>query len=69
MILAIMTCEECGAPLREWDFIKRRARLLENRAYCTKCRPIVQASGSPTWTLAPGPLPNGARTLPRNREL
>jgi hypothetical protein len=69
MILTIMYCEECGADLREWDFVKRRARFLENRPYCTTCRPIVEAPSSPTWALVQGPLPNGAWTLPRNREL
>jgi hypothetical protein len=69
MILTIMNCEECGADLREWDFLRRRARLLENRAYCTRCRPFVEVSSSPTWTLVEGPLPNGAWTLPRNRQL
>lgn len=64
MILTIMNCEECGSDLREWDFLKKRARLIENRPYCTVCRPFGKA------LRAPGePLPNGARTLPRNRHL
>ena len=63
----IMTCVECGADLREWDFLKRRARLVENRPYCTVCRPHLRA---------PHPTPpeiqyvlRGARQLPRNRHL
>jgi hypothetical protein len=67
MMMTIMTCVECGADLREWDFLKRRARLVENRPYCTVCRPHIRA---------PQPeseeedfLVRGARQLPRNRHL
>ena len=67
MDLTIMTCAECGADLREWDFLKRRARLVENRPYCTVCRPHVRAPfGDRTEeTFAV----RGARQLPRNRHL
>jgi len=65
MILTIMNCEECGADLREWDFLKKRARLIENRSYCTVCRPFTGRAAA----ALPSPLPNGARTLPRNRQL
>ena len=64
MIQTIMNCDECGSDLREWDFLKKRARLIENRPYCTVCRPFT-----PAPRLVPEPLPNGARTLPRNRQL
>ena len=57
MVITIMTCVECGADLREWDFVKRRARLLENRPYCTVCKPPMVF-----------PL-RGARQLPRNRHI
>ena len=67
-MMAIMTCAECGVDLREWDFLKRRARLLENRPYCTECRPSARAplpeDGTEPWF----PL-RGARQLPRNRHL
>lgn len=65
--MAIMTCAECGTDLREWDFLRRRARLVENRPYCTVCKPSIRT-----------PLPEpgvdafpvrGARQLPRNRHL
>lgn len=66
-MMTIMTCVECGEDLREWDFLKRRARLVENRPYCTVCRPHLRA---------PHPTPpaiqyavRGARQLPRNRHL
>ncbi len=66
-MMAIMTCAECGADLREWDFLKRRARLVENRPYCTVCKPHLRmplreedADGFPV---------RGARPLPRNRHL
>lgn len=69
MILTIMNCEECGADLREWDFLKKRARLIENRSYCTVCRPFTRTASATAAPALPGPLPNGAWTLPRNRQL
>jgi hypothetical protein len=62
-----MTCTDCGADLREWDFLKRRARLVENRPYCTVCKPHVRApqGDPPDETIAV----RGARQLPRNRHL
>jgi hypothetical protein len=66
MMIAIMTCVECGADLREWDFLKRRARLLENRPYCTVCKPQpAPATGREREYF---PL-RGANQLPRNRHL
>lgn len=66
-MMTIMTCVECGADLREWDFLRRRARLVENRPYCTVCKPaqripVVQTGGEAF------PI-RGARQLPRNRHL
>jgi hypothetical protein len=67
MMVTIMTCVECGADLREWDFVKRRARLLENRPYCTVCKP--QGMPPSSWR-GPEFFPiRGARQLPRNRHL
>ena len=67
MTMAIMTCAECGADLREWDFLKRRARLVENRPYCTICRPHLRA---PQEDSREEFFPvRGARQLPRNRHL
>ena len=57
MMMTIMTCTDCGADLREWDFLKRRARLVENRPYCTVCKPTVRSSRR-------GP---GRRPVPRPR--
>jgi len=64
MILTVMNCEECGTELRDWDFFRKRARLIENRPYCTVCRPSLRADPRP-WSQ----LPNGARSLPANRHL
>ena len=73
MILTIMNCEECGADLREWDFFRKRARLIENRPYCTVCRPFnptAERSGTEQTDGLFFPSPaNGPRTLPRNRQL
>lgn len=66
-MMAIMTCAECGTDLREWDFLKRRARLVENRPYCTVCKPAQKA---PIAEPARETFPvRGARRLPRNRHL
>lgn len=66
-MMTIMTCVECGADLREWDFLKRRARLVENRPYCTVCKP---AQRTPIEEPAEETFPvRGAKQLPRNRHL
>lgn len=67
-MMAIMTCAECGVDLREWDFLKRRARLVENRPYCSLCRPTPRAP-LPEVPVEPGFPLRGARLLPRNRHL
>ena len=66
-MMAIMTCADCGAGLREWDFLKRRARLVENRPYCTVCKPSVRTP-APDVMREIFPV-RGARQLPRNRHL
>jgi len=66
-MMAIMTCAECGTDLREWDFLRRRARLVENRPYCTVCKPSVRTP-IPESRAAGHPV-RGARALPRNRHL
>ena len=66
-MITIMTCTECGADLREWDFLKRRARLVENRPYCTVCKPHLR---TPQHGPSDEPFSvRGARQLPRNRHL
>ena len=66
-MMTIMTCVECGADLREWDFLKRRARLVENRPYCTVCKP---AQRTPAVDSEDETFPvRGAKQLPRNRHL
>jgi hypothetical protein len=66
-MMTIMTCVECGADLREWDFLKRRARLVENRPYCTTCKP---AQRTPIDPPVEETIPvRGAKQLPRNRHL
>ena len=66
-MISIMTCVECSADLREWDFLKRRARLVENRPYCAVCKP---AQRTPVEHPALEAFPvRGAKQLPRNRHL
>lgn len=36
----IVYCEGCGNSLREDDFDRGKARLLDNRPFCTQCRPF-----------------------------
>lgn len=66
-MMTIMICVECGADLREWDFLKRRARLVENRPYCTVCMP-AQRTPISEGVEETSPI-RGARQLPRNRHL
>lgn len=35
----IVYCEGCGHNLREDDFEKGRARMIDNKPFCTECRP------------------------------
>jgi len=39
----IVYCEGCGHNLREDDFEKGRARMIDNRPFCTECRPLSAA--------------------------
>jgi hypothetical protein len=36
----IVYCEGCGHNLREDDFERGRARMLDNKPFCTECRPF-----------------------------
>jgi hypothetical protein len=38
----IVYCEACGNSLREDDFDKGKGRLLDNRPFCTECRPYKE---------------------------
>ena len=67
MIRSIMSCAECGAELREWDFLRRRARLVENRPFCTVCKPTLRLPQEET-DFESIPI-RGARSLPRNRHV
>ena len=67
--MTIMNCDDCGTGLREWDFHRKRARLVENRPYCSDCRPAIGAGGEPVFNRTPRVQPNGARTLPTNQDL
>ncbi len=43
----IVYCEGCGHSLREDDFEKGRARMIDNRPFCTTCRPYRPGEGEP----------------------
>jgi hypothetical protein len=51
----IVYCEGCGHSLRESDFEKSRARMIDNRPYCTECRPFEDGEAEP----APRRSPSG----------
>jgi hypothetical protein len=36
----IVYCEGCGHNLREDDFEKGRARMIDNKPFCIECRPV-----------------------------
>jgi hypothetical protein len=43
----IVYCEGCGNSLREDDFSRGRARTIDNRPYCTECRPYAEGEAEP----------------------
>ncbi len=43
----IVYCEGCGNSLREDDFTRGRARMLDNRPYCTTCKPYLEGEEGP----------------------
>jgi len=43
----IVYCEGCGNSLREDDFDRGKARLLDNRPFCTECRPFKEGEEPP----------------------
>jgi hypothetical protein len=50
-------CDDCGARLRSWDFLKERAVISGGRAFCLTCRPsgtpvtppLPEARGETRW--------------------
>ena len=43
----IVYCEGCGNSLREDDFDRGKARLVDNRPFCTECRPFKEGEEPP----------------------
>src|SRR4029077_8551814 len=43
----IVYCEGCGNSLREDDFDRGKAREIENRPFCTECRPYKEGEEPP----------------------
>src|SRR5262249_27655097 len=43
----IVYCEGCGNSLREADFERGRARMIDNRPFCTQCRPVEEPEPAP----------------------
>jgi hypothetical protein len=43
----IVYCEGCGNSLREDDFDRGKGRLLDNRPFCTECRPYQEGEEPP----------------------
>lgn len=44
----IVYCVDCGERLREDAFDGGKAQMLDDRPYCTRCRPIVETPADPT---------------------
>ena len=60
----IVYCEGCGNSLREGDFDKGRGRMIDNRPYCTKCKPFPEEEEAPAPKRSPsGRIP--AQSPPR----
>jgi hypothetical protein len=53
----IVYCEGCGNSLREDDFERGRARLIDNRPFCTECRPFKEGEGPPPRRVSSGKIP------------
>ncbi len=63
----IVYCGGCGESLREADFEKGRAHLLEGQPYCTRCRPLPAGAApatpvKPPTTKIPLPSPTPRKT-------
>jgi hypothetical protein len=69
MILVDMNGEEGGTQLRERDFRRMRARLIETGHGVAACGPDPDETGRPGDRRPHSALPNGAWTLPTNRNL
>ena len=41
---SIVHCAECGNAIREEDFAKGKASIIDSRSYCSTCRPVPQGS-------------------------
>jgi hypothetical protein len=68
----ILYCGDCGRSLREDDFDRRKAGLVQNLPYCLECRPdAILADAKPVATssarVRPLPSSTPARSLPASR--
>src|SRR5579862_2277806 len=55
----IVYCEGCGHNLREDDFEKGRGRMIDNRPFCTECRPFRAGEGEQGRRSPSGKIPAG----------
>ncbi|HVR83364.1 MAG TPA: hypothetical protein VMU54_03575 [Planctomycetota bacterium] len=55
----IVYCEGCGHNLREDDFEKSRARMIDNRPFCIECRPFRPGEAEPARRSSSGKIPAG----------
>lgn len=62
----IVYCEGCGNSLREDDFERGRARTIDNRPYCTECRPFKEGAEPAPRRSSSGKVP--AQPPPANRK-
>ncbi|HEV3026906.1 MAG TPA: hypothetical protein VG457_04995, partial [Planctomycetota bacterium] len=62
----IVYCEGCGHNLREDDFEKSRARMIDNRPFCAECRPFRPGEGEPGRRTSSGRIPAGGGQARKN---
>jgi len=53
----IVYCEGCGNSLREDDFDRGKARTVDNRPFCTECRPYSEGEEPPPKRASSGRVP------------
>lgn len=62
----IVYCEGCGHNLREDDFEKNRARMLDNKPFCAECRPFKPGEVEQGRRSSSGKVPAGGGQSRKN---
>src|SRR5579859_8167511 len=62
----IVYCEGCGHNLREDDFEKGRARMIDNKPFCAECRPFKPGEADQVRRTSSGRVPAGGGQARKN---